>query len=77
MVEGVAVCDHYQANGMRHHATGRLGLAETELTGIDIRRRVNQDMPRQRDLSPGQQKYQRNAACPLRNTHATILHQAT
>ena len=68
-MEGVAVCDNYQVNGLRHDTAGRLGLADTKLTGIDTGRRVNQDMPRQRDLSPGQQKYQRNAACPLSDIH--------
>jgi hypothetical protein len=38
---------------------------------------MNPDMPRQRDLSPDQQKYQRNAACPPSNTHTGILQQAS
>ena len=76
LVEGVAVRDNYQANGLRHDAAGR-GLADTKLTGVEMRRRVNPGMPRQRDLSPDQQKYQRNAACPLSYTHTLILHQAS
>jgi hypothetical protein len=59
-----------------HNAARPLGLVDTEFTGIDIRRRVNQDMPRKRNLPPDQQKYQHNAAFPLCNTHALILHQA-
>lgn len=73
--EGAAVRDNYQANSWRHDAAGRLGLADTKLTGIDARRRVNRDMPRQRKLSPSQQKYQRNGEYPLSNTHTVILHQ--
>lgn len=76
LIKGIAVSDNDQVNGLRHDAAGRLGLADTKLTGIDTRCRVNQDMPCQRDLPPGQQKDQRNAACPLSKTHALILHQA-
>ena len=76
LVEGVAVRDNYQVKGLRHYAAGR-GLADTKITGIEMRRRVNPGMPRQRDLSPDQQKYQRNAACPPSNTHTLILHQAS
>jgi hypothetical protein len=76
LVEGVCVCDDYQVKGLRHDAAGR-GLADAKLTGIEMRRRVNPDMPRQCDLSPDQQKYQRNAACPPSNTHPLILHQAS
>ena len=76
LVEGVVVSDNYQANGLWQDAAGRLGLADTKLTGIEMRRRMNPGMPRQRDLSPDQQNHQSNAACPLSNIHKVILHQA-
>jgi hypothetical protein len=48
-------------------------MIDTELTGIAVRSLVDSDMPRQRNLTPGQQNRQGKTKHPHRNFHELIL----